>query len=143
MIFQNEFIEEYGDIVGIGEVLGIITTSNLGIFKCVKYMFKKKKYKISIGGYIVLFSIAFCIGLGILFYLRDLKIIKKYMITKTTSYLNYLSENSVDPEDKKIAKIKSDLSKNKIEIDIKNSFSKPKNQNRQNVKISSGDKHIL
>ena len=43
MIFQNEFIEEYGDIVGIGEVLGIITTSNLGIFKCVKYMFKKKK----------------------------------------------------------------------------------------------------
>ena len=141
-ISNNEFIEEYGEIIGVSDLMEIISTSNLEVFRCIKYIFKK--FKTSIGGYIVLFSIALCITFGLLFYLRDLNIIRMYIVNKTKSYLHYLSKISNSQEDKKIDIIKNELSKNKLVIDIKqNSFNKLKNQNRQNTKLLNEDKQIF
>ena len=127
-ISNNKLLDEMGEVGGIGEFVEIISTSNLEVFKCIKYMFKK--FKTSIGGYLMVFSIAICIGLGILFYLRDLNIIQKYIVGKTTEYLNFINEQVVIPED---IKVENDLIKNKIKVEEKNNDSRnSKNQNNNN-----------
>ena len=138
-ISNNKVFEEISDIGGFNEAIEVIRTSNIEVFKCFKYLFKK--FKTSIGGYLIICSIAICITFGLVFYLRDYNKIKKYIISKTTSYINYLS-NLSDAEDKKNKKIESDLSNKKIVIvDIKNekNDSLMKNQIKQNNKINSND----
>ena len=133
-ISKNELIDEIKDIGPMGEIFEIISSSNIQVFKCFKNMFDK--FSTSIGGYLIIFSLIGVIGLGLLFYLRDLNRIKKYIASKTTNYLNYISDANASPEDKKDAKddiIKDDLSKNKILGDSKNeSINKIKNANKQN-----------
>ena len=130
-ISNNELIDDIKYIGPVGEFFEIITSSNLQVFKCFKYIFKK--FKTSIGGYLIVFSLSAVIAFGLVFYLRDLNIIKKYIAIKTTNYLNYLSDASASPEDKKDEKKDDDLSKNKILEEIKNdSIGKIKNANKQN-----------
>ena len=117
-ISNNDLLEDISKISGVGEILEIINNSNLEVFKCIKYMFKR--FKTSIGGYIIVFAFAVCISLGLVFNLRDLKIIRKYMIDKTNSYLEYISMSANKQENKKIEKMENDFSKNKINIYIKN-----------------------
>ena len=85
---------------------------------------------------------------GLVFYCRDLEKMKKYIINKTTAYINYLNE--IAPEEDKMANIiiKSVDEKEKPDdsmvsdsknSDSKSSESKPKNQNKQNIKNNKID----
>lgn len=38
--------------------------------------------------------------MGLIFYYKDMDIMKKYIIDKTTSYINYLNELSPEEEEK-------------------------------------------
>ena len=125
-ISNNDIIGDIKNIGGLGEVVEIISSSNIEVLKCIKYLFKK--FKTSIGGYLIVFSLAICIGFGLLFYLRDLNIIQKYIISKSTSYLEFIDKQAAIPEDKKI---EDNLIKNKIIVQEKNDSrnSKIKNDN--------------
>ena len=117
-ISNNDLFGDINDLSGVGEILEIINNSNLQVFKCIKYLFRR--FKTSIGGYIIIFALLISIGFTLLFFLRDMDIIGKYMVNKTNSYLDYISKLSTIEDDKKIEKIKNDFSKNKIIIDINN-----------------------
>ena len=122
-ISKNELIGDIKDIGGFGEIVDIISSSNIEVLKCIKYLFKK--FKTSIGGYLIIISLAICIGFGLLFYFRDLYIIQKYIINKTSGYLEFMVKKSPILEDKNI---EDNLFKNKIIVQEKNSRnSKPKN----------------
>ena len=112
----------------LDEVLEIISSSNIQVIKCIKYMFKK--FESSVGGFLMLFCIIIVIFMGLRFYFKDLDIMKKYIIDKTTSYINYLNEVSSEEEeqktnilmnsmDGKISDIKSKNQNNKSNIDNK------------------------
>ena len=135
-ISNNEIIGDFGDIGGVGEIMEIISSSNIEVLKCFKYLFKK--FEKSIGGYIILFSLVICIIFGLLFYFRDLNLIKVYIANKTTGYINYISD-SIGEKDKKIGKIEEDLSKNNIIVninkEIKNSVHKRSISNHRDNKI--------
>ena len=114
-ISNNDFVENFGEISGAGEIFEIVSHTNLEVLRCIKYIFRQFK---SIGIYIIIISLAICIGMTLLFFLRDLNLIRKYIINKTTKYLNYLS-NSPNPEKIKVELLGKDLSKNINLNDIK------------------------
>ena len=114
------------DIEYLNEVFEIISSSNIQVLKCMKYCFKK--FGSSVGGFLMLFSIVIVIFMGLIFYYKDMDIMKKYIIDKTTSYINYLNEISPEEEEKK-----SNILINSI--DDKVNDSKAKNQNKQNSKV--------
>ena len=118
------------DIEYLNEIFEIISSSNIMVLKCGKYMFKK--FSSSVGGYLMIFCIIIVAILGLVFYFKDLEILKKYIINKTTAYINYLNENAPDEEKRSNVIIKS--------IDDKINDSKMKNQNKQNSKIDFKEK---
>ena len=111
------------------------------VLKCMKYMFKR--FSSSVGGYLMIFCIIIVAICGLVFYFRDLENLKKYIINKTTAYINYLNENAPE-EDKKSniiinsydEKEKPDDSKDSKESDSKANDSKDKSQKKQNSKNS-------
>ena len=115
------------DIEYLNQVFEIISSSNIQVLKCMKYCFKK--FGSSVGGFLMLFCIIIVIFMGLIFYFKDIEIMKKYIIDKTTSYINYLNETPPEEEEEK---------KNNIlinSIDNKLNDSKSKNQLKQNSKI--------
>lgn len=98
---------DFNDIVGSGSVisgvlddyLGVIKMLNFPVLKCMKYMFKG--FQDSAGGYIMIFCIVIVSFMALIFYLKDIEKIKKYIINKTTSYINYLNETIPYEEEKK------------------------------------------
>ena len=114
----------------LSEVFEIISSSNIQVLKCMKYMFKK--FESSVGGFLMVFCIILVICMGIRFYYKDLGIIKKYIIDKTTSYINYLNELITEEEEQK-----TNLFMNSM--DGKISDIKSKNQNNQNSNIDIKD----
>ena len=134
------------DIEYLNEIFEIISSSNIMVLKCMKYMFKR--FSSSVGGYLMIFCIIIVAICGLVFYCRDLEKMKKYIINKTTTYINYLNE--IAPEEDKMANIiiKSVDEKEKPDdsmvsdsknSDSKSSESKPKNQNKQNIKNNKID----
>ena len=83
----------------LNEVFDILSSSNYKVLKCMKFMFKK--FGSSIGGFLMLFSIIIVIFCGLHFYFKDLEILKKYILNKTTAYINYINEAFPDEEDDK------------------------------------------
>ena len=114
------------DIEYFNEILDIISSSNIQVLKCAKFMFKK--FSSSVGGYLMIFCMIIVAILGLVFYFKDLEIVQKYIINKTTAYINYLNECAPD-EDQKAQLIINSV----VEKDVENS--KAKNQNKQNSKI--------
>ena len=114
----------------LSEVFEIISSSNIQVLKCMKYMFKK--FESSVGGFLMVFCIILVICMGLRFYYKDLGIIKKYIIDKTTSYINYLNELITEEEEQK-----TNLFMNSM--DGKISDIKSKNQNNQNSNIDIKD----
>ena len=114
------------DIEYLNEVFEIISSSNIQVLKCMKYCFKK--FGSSVGGFLMLFCIIIVIFMGLIFYYKDMDIMKKYIIDKTTSYINYLNELSPEEEEKKTNILINS-------IDDKVSDSKAKNHNKQNSKV--------
>ena len=129
------------DIEYLNEIFEIISSSNIMVLKCMKYMFKR--FSSSVGGYLMIFCIIIVAICGLVFYFRDLENLKKYIINKTTAYINYLNENAPE-EDKKSniiinsydEKEKPDDSKDSKESDSKSNDSKDKSQKKQNSKNS-------
>ena len=78
------------DIQYLNEIFEIISSSNIMVLKCMKYMFKR--FSSSVGGYLMIFCIIIVAICGLVFYCRDLEKMKKYIINKTTAYINYLNE---------------------------------------------------
>lgn len=118
------------DIEYLNEVFEIISSSNIQVLKCMKYCFKK--FSSSVGGFLMLFCIVVVVFMGLIFYYKDMDIMKKYIIDKTTSYINYLNDISPEEEEKKTNILINS-------IDDKVNDSRAKNQNKQNSKIDFKD----
>ena len=108
----------------LNEVFDVINSSNIQVLKCMKFMFKK--FDSSVGGFLMLFCLLIVISMGLIFYYKHLETMKKYIVIKTTSYINCLNEMSPEEEKKTNVLVNS--------IDDKMNLSK-KNQNSLNSKI--------
>jgi len=142
---------EFNDILGGGgglgmfnEYLEIISSSNIQVLKCMKYMFKK--FGSSVGGFLMLFCIIIVVFMALIFYNKDIEIIKKYIIGKTTLYISYINESFDEEEDKKSSIIDESkdnkVSKSKIKVNENKSksgsgsISKSNSTNKQKSKMS-------
>ena len=121
-ISKADVVREIGYL---NEALEIISSSNIEVLKCMKFMFNK--FGSSVGGFLMLFCIIIVIFMGLIFYFKDINKIKQYIINKTTAYISYLNEMS--PEEEKNPNILINS------IDDKVDYSKSKYQNKQNIKI--------
>ena len=134
------------DIQYLNEIFEIISSSNIMVLKCVKYMFKR--FSSSVGGYLMIFCIIIVAICGLVFYFRDLEKMKKYIINKTSAYINYLNENAPEEDkrtniiinsiDEKEKSNDSNVSDSK-DSESKSNDSKVKNQHKQNSKIHFKD----
>jgi len=134
----------------VGDYVNILSSSNYKVLKCIKYCFKK--FGSTVGGFLMIFCILIVFFMGLSFYYKDSNIMKKYIIDKTSSYINFLN-NAYHEEDKKTDVIinssdskindskyskssKSSISSNSG-IDSKIKFeSKSKAQNKQSSEIN-------
>ena len=140
------FTDITGGGSGIGifkEYLEIISSSNIQVLKCMKYMFKK--FDSSVGGFLMIFCIIIIIFMALIFYNKDIDIIKIYIIGKTTLYIRNINE-SLEEEDKK-SNMSNESDDNKISNSKIKSNNKSKNgsgsisssTNRQRSKKSNLD----
>ena len=74
----------------IGKVFELISSSNIFVFKCTKYIFKY--FTRSIGSFLSLCAIASHIGLTLLYFLRGRLYLKIYIFSMTNSYLLYIKK---------------------------------------------------
>ena len=116
------------DIEYLNEITEIISSSNIQVLKCINYIFKR--FKTSVGGYLMIFCILIVMICGLIFYLRDMNILKKYIIDKTTAYIKYLKKIVYEQDGPKNSIIIIGGYKNK-----KNS--KEKNLNKGEIKIKN------
>ena len=116
------------DIEYLNEITDIISSSNIQVLKCINYIFKR--FKTSVGGYLMIFCILIVMICGLIFYLRDMNILKKYIIDKTTAYIKYLKKIVYEQDGPKNSIIIIGGYKNK-----KNS--KEKNLNKGEIKIKN------
>ena len=134
---------DFKDISSVGggsgvlnEYLEILSSSNYKVMKCMKYMFKH--FGRSVGGFLMLFSLILVGFMALIFYYKDIEIIRKYIEKKTISYINYLNESFSEEEDKRtnilINSIDSKLDDSKIKSD-----SKSKSKSRQSKIINENE----
>ena len=109
----------------LNEVFEIISSSNIQVLKCMKYMFKR--FVTSIGGFLMICCIILVAIFGLIFYYRDLDILKEYIVNKTGNYIDYLNK-MLPEEDKKSSLII-------IKVDEKSNEKKEKNKNKQNNNV--------
>ena len=119
------------------EYLEILSSSNYKVMKCMKYMFKH--FDRSVGGFLMLFSLIIVGFMFLCFYQKDSDIIKKYIVGRTTEYINYLNEvTPEDEENKTNINVKSINEKSKGSKSSRSSFSNSKDQ--ENSKSDLADK---
>jgi hypothetical protein len=76
----------------VGEIFELISSSNLLVFKCFKYMFKH--FSRSIGGWICLVLIIAQIAMVLLYFLLELPKMKIYLFSLTNRYISYISKKT-------------------------------------------------
>ena len=143
-----------GDIEYLNQIFEIISSSNIQVLKCMKFMFKR--FGSSVGGFLMLFCIIFVFFMGLIFYLKDLDIIKKYIITKTTAYIAYLNEAFPDDEEKKTdimiesvndkvkdSKVSKESKESKDSRDISRSSDNSNSEQKQNSRAQKGEVLLL
>ena len=94
-----------------GEILDLINSSNILVFKCIKNMFTH--FSRSIGGWISLCLICAHIGMTLVFFLISSPQVNKYLFSLTYNYISYIKnslkiESSLPPKRKIINLKKSD-----------------------------------
>ena len=94
-----------------GEILDLINSSNILVFKCIKNMFTH--FSSSIGGWISLSLICAHIGMTLVFFLISSPQVNKYLFSLTYNYISYIKnspkkEPNLPPKRKIINLKKSD-----------------------------------
>ena len=89
LVKDNEILDS-----AFGEVLDLINSSNILVFKCFKYMFKH--FARSIGGWISLILIISHISMTLLFIFIGIPNIKMYIYSLTQNYINFIG-NKIQP----------------------------------------------
>ena len=89
LVKDNEILDS-----AFGEVLDLINSSNILVFKCFKYMFKH--FARSIGGWISLILIISHISMTLLFIFIGIPKIKMYIYSLTQNYINFIG-NKIQP----------------------------------------------
>ena len=85
LVKDNELLDS-----AFGEVLDLINSSNILVFKCFKYMFKH--FAKSIGGWISLVLLISHITMTLLFIFFGIPNIKMYIFSLTQNYINFISK---------------------------------------------------
>ena len=95
-ITNNNIIKDNELLEGtVGEVLDLINSSNIMVFKCFKNMFKH--FSKSIGGWISLVLICAHIGMTLTFFFIGSPQVKKYIFTLTYNYISLITKNTIKP----------------------------------------------
>ena len=76
----------------VGEIFDLISSSNLLVFKCFKYIFKH--FSRSIGGWICLVLIIAQIAMVLLYFLFELPKLKIYLFSLTNRYISFISNKT-------------------------------------------------
>ena len=123
-IANNDLIKENALLNNlVGEVIYIISNSNIAVLKCYKYIFKyfSKLY----GGFITVSLLLCHILLSIIFFTYELNNIKRYVFNLTENYLKFISQtlNNNTPPKKKSKAIKEKIIKKKSNKEIKEEIS--------------------
>ena len=75
-----------------GQIFDLINSSNLLVFKCIKYMFTH--FSTSIGGWLSLILILAHIAMSLLYFLIELNKMKIYLLSLTNRYIAHLPKNT-------------------------------------------------
>ena len=132
----------------IGEIFDLISSSNIYVFKCTKYIFKY--FTRSIGSFLCLVAIASHIGLTLLYFLHGKIKLKIYIFSITNSYLLYLKKHGKNNDKEKHEpskrgskrKEKKSLKSNLTSINEMKSFNALR-QTRSNIELNIRKKSAL
>ena len=119
-ILNNELIKDNPLTESVGEIFGLIDSSNIQVFKCFKNIFTL--FSRSIGGWISLALITSQIGLTLTFFLLQSSQTSKYIFNITKGFMKYFSSRipSIPPKRRMINQNKSEKElKLKSEINSK------------------------
>ena len=122
------------------EVLNIISSLNIEVFKCIRDIFKIKYFKKCIGGFIILILSFIQFISSFLFIKNGLYEIRRYIYSLIESFLLYkqnININNNPPKKKKIKKYRKKIKREELEnysINSKNKIlNKSKNNNGNNL----------
>ena len=104
-----------------GEIFDLINSSNLLVFKCIKYMFTH--FSTSLGGWLSLILILAHIAMTLLYFLIELNKMKIYLLSLTNRYISHLP---------KVTKKNSNTPPKKVSFDVN---TKPNIKEKNNVTI--------
>ena len=135
-VMNNEFISGNALIKNaLGEVVDLISSSNLLVLTCFKGVFTSDTITNSVGGFIMIGILIFEIILVIIFLVKDIKIIRKYLYSLTQYYLVYSSDKNVNKVVEKVT--------NLITTNEKNYRETLKNPPKKKLKKSKLKENIL
>ena len=92
LIKDNEILNSM-----FGEIFDLINSSNILVLKCFKYIFKH--FSRSIGGWISLFLILAQIAMVLLYFLKEIGVLKANLLNLVKNYLEYISEKNNEKND--------------------------------------------
>ena len=94
-IMNNEFVSGNALIQNaLGEVADLISSSNLLVLTCYKDIFKKEFIIKGVGGFIMIGIFIFEFTFVLIFWIRDIKYIRKYLFNLTQYYTIYISDKN-------------------------------------------------
>lgn len=138
-VMNNEFISGNALIKNaLGEVVDLISSSNLLVLTCFKGVFTSDTIGKSVGGFIVIGILIFEIILVIILLVKDIKFIRKYLYNLTQYYLVYLSDKNVNNVNNAVEKVTSLITTNE-----KNYKVTLKNPPKKKIKKSKLKENIL
>ena len=126
-----------------GEIFDIINSSNILVFKCIKYIFKH--FSSSIGACISLTLIISHLSMTAIYFLFQSIKVKKYMFILTKSYISYISNNnrkkSPNPPKRSVRNKSQNDKYSYIQINSETNLKKKKNQKKPiiNSKFNKDD----
>jgi len=86
----------------LGEIVDLISQTNINVVKCYKRVFNRKYFSNCIGGIIIMGLLLIQIILVFVYYLKSLISIRKYLFSITNKYLTYLmnlKQNNLSPSE--------------------------------------------
>ena len=88
---KNYFEESLLTQTGVSEIADILNHTNIEIIKCYKDIFDFKHFISNSGGFIILSFIIMQIIVTIIYYLKSLYTVRKYLFDISNKYISYLS----------------------------------------------------
>ena len=119
-VMNSKFISENALIKNaLGEVADLLSSSNLLVLTCFKGVFTSDTLGKSVGGFIMIGILIFEIILVIIFLVKDIKYIRKYLYNLTEYYLVYSSDKNVNGVVEKVTSLITTNEKN-YKVSLKN-----------------------